>query len=93
MDQDMPLPDPMSSAASSFTRHSASPATSRDRGRGSREGSPDALFSGVIGLSINTGIFAELYPSQNRRIRSWKPVEKKTVPELLGIPELIAVAG
>jgi hypothetical protein len=57
------------------------------------QGSLDALFSGVIGLPINTGIYAELCPSLNRSIRSWKPVEKKTVPELLGIPELIAVAG
>jgi hypothetical protein len=57
------------------------------------QGSLDALFGGVIGLLIGTGIFAELYPSLNRSILSWKPVEKKTVPELLGLPEWIVVAG
>lgn len=55
------------------------------------QGALDALFGGVIGLLIGAGIFAELYPSLNKKILNYGEIKKETVHELLGIPEWIIV--
>jgi uncharacterized membrane protein YedE/YeeE len=55
------------------------------------QGALDALFGGVIGLLIGAGIFAEVYPSLNKKILKYGEIQNETVHELLGIPEWIIV--
>ena len=57
------------------------------------QGALDALFGGVVGLLIGAGIFAELYPSLNKRALSYGTIEEETVPELLRVNEWIIVIG
>ena len=58
------------------------------------QGALDALFGGVIGLLIGAGIFAEVYPSLNKKILNYGEIQKETVHELIGIPEwLIVLTG
>ena len=57
------------------------------------QGALDALFGGVVGLLIGVGIFAELYPSLNKRVFAYGEIEEETVPELLHVNEWIIVIG
>jgi uncharacterized membrane protein YedE/YeeE len=57
------------------------------------QGAMDALLGGVVGLLIGVGIFAELYPSLNKRVLAYGTIEEETVPELLHVNEWIVVIG
>jgi uncharacterized protein len=57
------------------------------------QGALDALFGGVVGLLIGAGIFAEFYPSLNRRVLAYGLIQEETVPELLRVNESIIVIG
>ena len=46
-------------------------------------GALDALFGGMVGLVIGSGIFAELYPGLRKGILNRGPFPVVTVPELL----------
>jgi uncharacterized protein len=55
------------------------------------QGALDALFGGVVGLLIGAGLFAEAYPSLNKKILKYGGIKKDTVHELVGLPEWLTV--
>jgi uncharacterized protein len=44
-----------------------------------------------VGLIIGAGIFAQIYPSLNKKILNYGAIKKETVHELLGVPEWLTV--
>lgn len=48
-------------------------------------GSMDALFGGVVGILIGTGIFASLYPILDKKILNKGEFTHMTIPEKFGI--------
>lgn len=56
------------------------------------QGQMDALFGGVVGILIGTGIFAHYYPIINEKILSIGSFPVETLPELIHLPRVI-VAG
>jgi len=51
------------------------------------QGSLDALFGGMIGIIIGTGIFATIYPRISEGILKYKPIKYETLYEMLGIKQ------
>lgn len=51
------------------------------------QGCLDALFGGVVGIIIGTGIFAALYPKLNEGILNYKPLRYETLYELLKVKQ------
>ena len=49
------------------------------------EGSLDALFGGIVGMLIGTGLFAEFYPTLEKRILNVGYFGELTFPELLKV--------
>ncbi len=54
-------------------------------------GALDALFGGMIGLVIGTGIFADLYPRLKTGILQKGPFPAVTVQELLHLPVWVVI--
>jgi uncharacterized protein len=54
-------------------------------------GALDALFGGMVGLVIGTGIFADLYPRLKNGILKKGPFPTITVQELLHLPVWIVI--
>jgi hypothetical protein len=54
-------------------------------------GSLDALFGGLIGILIGSGIFAALYPKIDRRILSRGNFPELTIPRLLKVHHWVVV--
>lgn len=54
-------------------------------------GQMDALFGGVAGMLIGTGLFAHYFPAINQRFMDRGVFPADTIPELLGIPSWIVV--
>jgi hypothetical protein len=54
-------------------------------------GALDALFGGMIGMLAGAGLFAEAYPLLKNGILARGPFPAVTVPELLRLPEGIAI--
>jgi hypothetical protein len=54
------------------------------------EGSLDALFGGVVGIIIGSGIFAILFPAL-KNLLSTAPFKALTVPELLKVSSWVVV--
>jgi len=48
-------------------------------------GAMDALFGGVVGILIGSGIFASLYPSLNKKILNKGEFSHLTIPEMFGV--------
>lgn len=48
-------------------------------------GAMDALFGGVIGILIGSGIFASLYPALNKKILKKGEFSHTTIPEMVGV--------
>jgi len=48
-------------------------------------GAMDALFGGVIGILIGSGIFASLYPALSKKILKKGEFSHTTIPEMVGI--------
>lgn len=55
-------------------------------------GALDALFGGMVGLVIGTGIFADLYPRLKLSILKSGPFPAITMQEFLGLPVWITIA-
>ncbi|MDD4127760.1 MAG: YeeE/YedE thiosulfate transporter family protein [Methanomicrobium sp.] len=51
------------------------------------QGSLDALFGGVVGIVLGTGIFAALYPKIVNGILRYKPLRYETLYEMLGVKQ------
>lgn len=51
------------------------------------QGYMDALFGGVVGIILGTGIFAGLYPKLSSGILNYKPIKHETLYELLGVKQ------
>ncbi len=49
------------------------------------KGAFDALFSGMIGLLIGAGFFAEIYPQVKTCVLAWGKLPAVTVPEFLNL--------
>ena len=49
------------------------------------EGSLDALFGGIVGMLIGTGLFAEFYPALEKKILNIGYFGELTFPELLKV--------
>lgn len=54
------------------------------------EGRFDAL-SGIVGMIVGAGIFAEFYPFLNRTVYTWGNLGKITLPEILGINHWVVI--
>jgi uncharacterized protein len=54
-------------------------------------GALDALFGGMVGLVIGTGLFADLYPRLKNNILKQGPFPAITVQELLHLPTWIMI--
>jgi xanthosine utilization system XapX-like protein len=49
------------------------------------QGSLDALFGGVVGILLGTGIYAAIYPALKRRILGIGTFSSDTIPEMLHV--------
>jgi len=54
-------------------------------------GQIDALFGGVIGMLIGTGLFAHFFPIINEKFMDRGVFPAETIPQLLGIPTWLVV--
>lgn len=54
-------------------------------------GQMDALFGGVVGMLIGTGLFAHFFPVINRKFMDKGVFPADSVPEYIGKPELVVV--
>lgn len=54
-------------------------------------GALDALFGGLIGITLGAGIFAALYPKLNSSILSHKKFTHQTLPELFNVDPWVVV--
>jgi len=55
-------------------------------------GAMDALFGGVVGILIGSGIFAALYPILNKKILNKGEFSHVTIPEMFGVnPWLVVI--
>jgi hypothetical protein len=55
------------------------------------QGALDALFGGVVGILIGSGVFAELYPRLQKPILSQGSFGELTLPQLLKVNAWVAV--
>lgn len=54
-------------------------------------GALDALFGGMVGMLIGTGLFAGAYPALKNGVLARGPFPAVTVPELVRLPEWLVI--
>ncbi|MBN2733883.1 MAG: YeeE/YedE family protein [Methanomicrobiaceae archaeon] len=55
------------------------------------QGSLDALFGGIVGIIIGTGIFAAIYPKISSGILQYKPFKYETLYEMIGVKQIYLI--